>query len=151
MFDACQQVGNRFFAGVGGIAKNYFVGIFQAEGNYVTVLEFAAFYFFPIYEEAAPLAAIFQIKAIGFGDDGGAISRNAPVGKLQMIAGLRAAPDMKRSLGNAREPSRAVRRHNFQNRFSRQGHGIRHRRAPGGDCNTHGQKAGPSVPRNRAA
>src|SRR3981081_4028273 len=98
-------------------AENYFVGILQAEGNYVSVLEFAAFDFFTVYKKAATLATIFQVETICFGDDSGAVSGDTAVGKLQVIAGFRAAPYAERCLRDSGESPSAVRRDNFKSGF----------------------------------
>ena len=135
-------------AGIGGIAKNYFVGIFEAKGNDIAILKLAAFHFIAVNEKPAALAAIFQIEAIGFGDDGGTIPRNAAVGELQMVAGFRATADVKGRLRDARETTRAVGRDDFEYRFSGQGHRIGHRCTPGVDCSMCGQATGQLCPAN---
>src|ERR1700730_1239445 len=66
-----------------------------------------------------------------------------------MVAGLRAASDMKWSLGNAREPSCAIRGHHFQHGFSRQSDGIRHASSSGGIVACRCKWASPGIVENR--
>ncbi len=96
-------------AGVGGGAIDDFVGVVEAEGNGVAVLQLAALGLFAIDEQSAALAAILNVELAGFGDDGGAIPRDAAVGELQVIAGFRAAADQEGHLRHTDVAARAVR------------------------------------------
>src|ERR1700730_3274901 len=130
---AREQVRDGVVAGIRSVAKDYFVRILQPKADGVAVLQFAALYFFAVDEKSAPLAAIFKVKTVGFRDDSGAIARNAPVGELQMVTSFRAAANVKRGLGNAREAPCAIRGNHFQDRFAGKSNGIRHRLAPRGE------------------
>ncbi len=123
---ACEEVRKGFVGGAGGRTENDFVGILEAEADNVAVLELAAFHFFAVDEKAAALAAVLDVEAIAFDDDGGAIARDAAVGKLEMVAGFGAAADHKRSLRDAGVPPLAVWRDNFKDRFATWRNGVRH-------------------------
>ena len=58
-------------------------------------------YFLAIDEQAAALAAILDVVLSGFGDNRSAITRDAAVGKLQMIAGFGAPSDKEGHLCDA--------------------------------------------------
>src|SRR5216683_204601 len=109
-----------------GGAKDDLVGVVEAEGDGVAVLEFTAINFFAVDKEAAALAAIFDIETIGFNDHGGAVAGDAAVGELQVVAGLGAAANHKRSLGDAGEAARAVRGDDFENCFTGKWCGVWH-------------------------
>src|ERR1700736_4888664 len=87
VLDAGEQVGQGIVGGAGGGAVKDFVGVVEAEGNEVAILEFPAFDFFVIDEEAATLAAILDVVLVGLYDDRGAIAGDAAVRELEMIAG----------------------------------------------------------------
>ena len=60
---------------------------------------------------------IFDVELVCFAHNGRAVSRDAPVIQLQVITGLRAAPDQKGSLRDAHIFFCTVIRENFKNRF----------------------------------
>jgi len=84
----CEQLGKRITVRTLGGPEDYFVGVVETEGDRVAILKLAAIDFFSVDEEAAALAAIFDIEAIGFDDHGRAVAGDAAVGELQMVAGL---------------------------------------------------------------
>ena len=83
VLDARQQMRQGISAGVCGRAINNFVRVVEAEGDGVAVLQFAAFGFLAVDEQAAALAAILDVVLAGFGDDGGAVARYAAIGELK--------------------------------------------------------------------
>src|SRR5205814_444110 len=103
-----------FFRAAGEPEKD-FVGILEAESDDVAVLQFAAFHFFAVDVKPAALAAILDVKTVGFDDDGGAIARNAAVGKLQVVAGFGSPADQERSLRHSNVAARAIRGDDFEN------------------------------------
>src|SRR5689334_17044914 len=115
VFDLREQMRDGCLVRAAGEAEENFVGILQAKGDDVAILQLTALHFFAIDEQPAALPAILNVKAVGFDDDGRAIARNAPVGKLQMVASLRAPPNQKRRLRHADIAPRAVRRDDFEN------------------------------------
>src|SRR5207253_4441229 len=127
VLDARQQVRDGFFIRAAGEAEENFVGILEAKGDDVAVVELAALHFFTVDEEPPALATILEVEAIGFDDDRGAIARNAAVRKLQMVAGLRAAPDQERRLRDAHVAPRTVGRDDFENGIFAWENGFRHR------------------------
>src|SRR5713101_1529008 len=92
-----------------GRAEDDLVRVLEAEGDGVAILQLAAIDFFPVDEEAAALAAIPDVEAIGLDDHGGAVARDAAVGELQVVAGFGASADHKRRLRDAGVAARAVR------------------------------------------
>ena len=82
VLDTRQQVWDRFFTRATGQAKENLVGVLQAEGNHVAVLQFAALHLLAVDEEPAPLAPILHVVTVRLNDNGRAISRDAAVGKL---------------------------------------------------------------------
>src|SRR6202158_6422516 len=68
VLDASEEQRNRIIIGALGGAEDDLVRVVEAEGDGVAVLEFAAIDFFAVDEEAAALAAILDIVAIGFDD-----------------------------------------------------------------------------------
>src|SRR5258706_236731 len=79
-----KRIGVRTLAG----AEDDLVRVLEAEGDRVAVLQFAAFDFFAVDEQAAALAAILDVEAVRFDDHGGAVAGDAAVGELQMISRL---------------------------------------------------------------
>ena len=118
MFHAGEEERKGIFVRALGGAEDDLVGIIEAEGDGVAILEFTAFDFFAVDEQAATLAAILDIETIGFDHHGGTVAGNAAVGELQVIAGFGAPADHKRGLGHAGVAPRAVRRDDFKNRFT---------------------------------
>jgi len=122
------------FAGGSGGAVDDFVGVVDAEGDDVAILQLAAFHLFAVDEQAAALAAILDVKFVGFDHYRGAIAGNTAVGKLQVVTGFRAAADEKRRLGHADEAPRAVWRNDLQHRLRPNGYSIRHKTCVPADC-----------------
>src|SRR6184192_3672325 len=86
------------FVRAAGEPEKDFVGVLEAEGDDIAVLQLAALHFFAVDVKPAALAAILDVKTVGFDDDGGAIAGNAAVGKLQVVAGFRAPADQEMRL-----------------------------------------------------
>src|SRR6202171_3566805 len=118
VLDASEEQRNRIIIGALGGAEDDLVRVVEAEGDGVAVLEFAAIDFFAVDEEAAALAAILDIVAIGFDDHGGAVAGDAAVRELQVVAGFGAAAEHKRRLSDAGVTARAVRGDDFENCFT---------------------------------
>src|SRR5882762_8645815 len=100
---AGQKVRNGLLGGISCGAVDDLVGVFHAEADEVAVLQLTAFYLLAVDEEAAALAAIFNIVLVRLDHDGRAGARNAAVGQLQVVAGFRAAPDQEGGLRDARK------------------------------------------------
>ena len=86
--------------------------------NCVAVLKLAAFDFFAVDEKTAALAAILDVEAIGFDDDGGAVAGDAAVGELQVVTSLGASADHEGCLRDAGIAARAVGGDDFENGFA---------------------------------
>ena len=77
-----EQLGNGVFTGtLSGGAVDNFVGVVDAEGNHVAVLQLAALHLFAIYEEAPALAAIFDVILVGLHHHRRASARNPLPGR----------------------------------------------------------------------
>ena len=126
VLDAGEEMRKGIGAGGSGGAINDFVGIVEAERDGITVLQFAAFGFFSIDEQAAALATIFNVELARFGDDGGAVAGDATVGELKMVAGFGAASDQEGHLGDAHVAARAIGRNYLENCFGKIGYGVWH-------------------------
>ena len=118
MLHAGEQLWKGIVVRTFGGAEDDLVGVVQAEGDGVAILEFTTFDSFAIDEEAAALAAIFEIETISFDHHRGAIAGNAAVGELQVVAGFDAAADHKRRLGDAGVAARAVGGDDFEHCFT---------------------------------
>ena len=121
-----EQLGKGITVRTLGGTKDYFIRVVETEGDGVAILKLAAIDFFSIDEEAAALAAILDIEAIGFDDHGRAVAGDAAVGELQVVAGLHAAADHKRRLRDTGVASRAVRRDDFENGFTGKRYSVGH-------------------------
>ena len=132
VLDSGEEVRERGFISAGIRTENDLVRIVNPESDGVAVLKLAALHLFAIDEKAASLSAIFDVKAARFDDDRGAVARDAPVGKLQMVAGLGAPSDHEGSLRDAGIAARAVWGDDFEHGFADQGNGIRHGAVPTG-------------------
>src|SRR5438477_1747214 len=108
----------RIGTGVGRGAINNFVRIIQAKSDGVAVLQLTSFNFLAIDEQAAALAAILDVVLSGFGDNRSAITRDAAVGKLQMIAGFGAPSDKEGHLCDANISPCAIGRNDLQDGLS---------------------------------
>jgi hypothetical protein len=73
--------------------KDELKGIFQAERDDIAIEEGAILDALSIDKEPAALAAVFNADLGVAKNQGRALPGNAPVGKLQMIAGVRSAAD----------------------------------------------------------
>jgi hypothetical protein len=62
------------------------------------------------------VAPVFKKPAVTFGDNRGTLTRNAAIGKLEMIPGF-AAPNTEGRFGQANKPPRTVGRYNFEASF----------------------------------
>jgi hypothetical protein len=121
VLDAGEEIGKGLLAAGGARSKEELVGIFETKGDGIAVIQKAAFDFFAVDEQPAPLAAVFDVKAARLSDQCRAIARNAAVGELQMISGFDAAADEERGLRDAHVAASAVRRDDFKN-CSTEGH-----------------------------
>src|SRR5947207_8403289 len=72
-----EQLGKGITVRTLGGTKDYFIRVVETEGDGVAILKLAAIDFFSIDEEAAALAAILDIEAIGFDDHGRAVAGDA--------------------------------------------------------------------------
>src|SRR2546430_1133674 len=77
MFHAGEEERKGIFVRALGGAEDDLVGIIEAEGDGVAILEFTAFDFFAVDEQAATLAAILDIETIGFDNSYEIIFRSA--------------------------------------------------------------------------
>lgn len=84
-----------------GAPENKFIRIFQAEADDVAILDRATLHLFSVQIEAAAMPPVFQIPAIPFGNQRGALTGDAPVVQLQVISGTAAAPNEKRRFRQA--------------------------------------------------
>jgi len=114
VLDAREEIGERLVAAGGAGAKEEFVGILETKSDRIAVIQKAAFDLFAVDEQPAPLPAVFDVKSARFGNQRGAISRDAAVGKLQMIAGFGPAAYQERRLRDAHIAPSAVRRDDFK-------------------------------------
>jgi hypothetical protein len=62
------------------------------------------------------VATVLQIPAVALGDNRGTLTRNAGIGKLEMIPGF-TAPYTEGRFGEVNKPSRAVGRYDFEASF----------------------------------
>jgi hypothetical protein len=127
VFDARQKMRQGVGAGVGCGAIDDFVGIVETEGDRIAVLQFAAFGFFAVHEEAAALAAILDVILVALHHDRGAVARDAAIRQLEVIAGFRSTADEERHLRYANVTPRAVRRYNLEHGFGEIWNCIGHR------------------------
>src|SRR5258708_32351332 len=91
-----------------GRAEDDLVRVLEAEGDGVAILQLAAIDFFPVDEEAAALAAILDVEAIGLDDHGGAVARDAAGGELRVVVGFGSAADPTSVLCGSRGDARAL-------------------------------------------
>src|SRR5579872_871261 len=117
-----------------GESKNNFVGIFEAEANEIAVLQNAAINLFPVHEDAAAVAPVFEIPALTLGNDRGTLAGDAAVDKLQMVPSLTAS-QVERRFCEGNKGTRAVRGDNFKPGFV-DGWQVRHGDTRCGDCST---------------
>jgi hypothetical protein len=80
VLDTGEEIGDRILATACAGAENKLVRVLQAKCDGVPIVEGTAFNFFTVDEEAAALAAIFNVQPARFEDDSGAISGDPAVG-----------------------------------------------------------------------
>src|SRR5260370_4973522 len=95
---AREQLGKRIAVSALDGAEDDLVRVVETEGNRVAILQFAAIDFLPVHEEAATLAAILDIEAIGLDDRSGAAAGDAAIGWLEAAPRSRAPPEHERRL-----------------------------------------------------
>ncbi len=79
------------------------VGVIQAKADHVAVVKRPALHADAVHEDAVALAAVFDVEDAVFLHDGAATARDAGVFEDQVIAGLRAATEQERIVGNGHE------------------------------------------------
>ena len=110
------RCGKESYFALAAESKNYFVGIFQPKCDGVAVLQFAALDFFAVDKQPTTLALIFDVILLASVTIAAQL-REMRRSRLQMVAGFRAAPDEKGSLGYANVTPRAVRRDDLEYGF----------------------------------
>jgi hypothetical protein len=121
VLDAGEEIGKGLLAAGGAGSKEELVGIFEAKGDGIAVIQKAAIDFFAVDEQPAPLAAVFDVKAARLNHQCRTIARDAAVRELQMISSFSSAADEKRGLRDTHVAASAVRRDDFEN-CSTEGH-----------------------------
>src|SRR5580700_4156549 len=74
-------------------AENNFVRIRDAKADDVAIFQGPAFDGLFVHIKTAPVASIFEVEAIAFGNNCGALARDTAVVQLEVVSGFAAAPD----------------------------------------------------------
>jgi hypothetical protein len=112
--DAAENMLNR---SVGrGRPEDNFVGIINAETNDVAIIQYAAIDLLSAYVETSAVAPVFETPAVALGNNCGALTGDAAVGKPEMIPSL-AAPNTEGRFREANKPPRTVGRYDFESSF----------------------------------
>ncbi len=120
---ACQKALNRGL--ISGGPEDDLIRIIKAEGDHIAVLQGAIFDLFPVDENSAAVAAIFEIISVRLAYEGGTLARDARVGELEVVPSVATAADEKRRFTDLNTAARAIRRNDLKlDRF--RGWGIRH-------------------------
>src|SRR5271157_660710 len=114
-------------------AKDNLAAIFDAKINHVAGPQALSRHLFAVDKNSLAMAAVLQPVAAFLCNQGGAVARDAPVLKLQMIAGLAAAADQKWGLSYQNKLTRTAGDDDLQHGFI--GFGIVRHGNPGcADC-----------------